>query len=141
MNSLAVAVATAAITVTAPQPTGALLSLAAPGLGQAYAGNPIAGAAWLGLGGVAGIGVFQLVWAGHVPGDSPFSSAQGLFAIALGTGAWLGVGIASTLAAAAEISGKYLAAESALAPPGDRPAVAPAPALTPRPAGRRRRDE
>ncbi len=141
MNSLAVAVATAAITVAAPQPSGALLSLAAPGLGQFYCGNPVGGVVWLGLGTATGAGVFQLLWSGHVPGDSPFSSAQGLFAIALGAGAWLGVGALSTLVAAAEISGRYMAADGALVAPAAPPELRTAPAASPRPVRRRRDDE
>lgn len=114
---------TAETAVRAPEVPGAFLSLAMPGAGQLYAGDPVKAAVYLGAAVLVGAGTYNLLRAGVSDFEAREARTQAFMGlIAYGTS--FAVGIASTLDAVADISGRYAAAEEALVPlpgAGSRP--------------------
>ncbi|MBU6429566.1 MAG: hypothetical protein KGR26_11175 [Cyanobacteria bacterium REEB65] len=114
-------------------PAGAFWSLLYPGGGQFYAGDPVRGYVYLGVGlagGLVGFGVMRA----QLPGTVPATAEETALGVLVGYGALLAIEAASTVDAIFEIVGKSQSAsldkEAAAAPvavlPPPRPSVVPA---------------
>ena len=124
-----------------PSPAGALLSLLLPGGGQFYAGDPVRGFVYLGLGLGAGLAGFGLMMA-QIPGGVPPSAEETALSGIVGYGALLVVESVSSVDALLEISSKQGAAvastplgrprgpaRAVASPASARPALAPVPVV------------
>lgn len=107
---------TAEIAVYAPEIPGAFLSLVLPGAGQLYAGDPIRGAAYLGAAVLVGAGTYGLLRRGVSDFEAKESRTQAFMGL-IAYGASVGVGVASTLDAIADIVGRHQAANETLVAP------------------------
>ncbi len=113
-----------------PSPAGALLSLLYPGGGQFYAGDPVRGFVYLGLGFGAGLAGFGVMMA-QLPGGVQPSAEETALSGIVGYGALLVVEAVSSIDALLEISSQQGAAVAStplgLAPAPGTPVVSPAP--------------
>ncbi|MBM3274853.1 MAG: hypothetical protein FJZ00_06855 [Candidatus Sericytochromatia bacterium] len=127
---------TAEITILVPEYSGAFLSLALPGMGQFYAGNPVRGAIWLGLAAAASATTYSVLDGLRSPIERQVNPGSTALIGAIAFGAVVGVGVVSTLDALADIGARYAAAQAALVAPEGKAAV-PRPA----PGGKKRAGE
>ena len=125
---------TAEIRISAPEISGSFLSLAVPGAGQFYAGNPVKAGAYFGAAALVGAGVYNLLISGVSEFEAKEARTQAFVGV-IAYGAAFGVGIASTLDALADIANRHQAANEVLVPPAG-PEIRP-----PRPAAPRRRGD
>lgn len=124
---------TAEMAVHAPELPGAFLSLAMPGAGQLYAGDPVRAAVYFGAAILVGASTYNLLRAGVSDFEAREARTQAFMGV-IAYGTSFGVGIVSTLDAMADITGRYMAANEALVPPAGAD-------LRPRPAAPRRKGD